>query len=232
MVNAVRLRATLTRIEDAARDDHERPHNPDSWDQRRWRCTTGMCAAGHTSVLYGGTWAAEPHDLRKIRIFRGSHVMEYVSGFLVATDDDPAERTTRLDGVPVVHARERAARLLDLSEVQADLLFAPFNTLDDLRRITGLLIREVPHVTITARPYPPRDWEDPDGDEPVLAARLVVTEQQAGFQVWHDRYDAKPHELPAHARRIAESLGVPYIDPIDPTIAALVADPTRREVPE
>jgi hypothetical protein len=99
---------------------------PESWNQRVWRsvdsCGTVACLAGWTATLAGGQW---------------------IRSALSAEDEDAAAMT--FDGY--VLPKDRAQRLLGLTELEAYALFSASNSWDDLRAIAHLLVHERPEVT-------------------------------------------------------------------------------------
>lgn len=106
------LRATLAHIE----------ANPDQLNSEWYRYTTGKCFGGHAIELAGGRWVVDDPE-------------EPLGEFLhPEPDDDPA---AVLHMVPDDY---RAARVLGLTDEQAAVLFAPDNTLADLRRIVADLV--------------------------------------------------------------------------------------------
>lgn len=91
--------------------------HPDQWDQTTYR----QCFAAVAVRLSGGQWA----DDKAIAT-------------LVPVPDDPEGDI--LHGTVLVP--DRAARLLDLGTTWEMNLFYSGNTLDDLRRIVGAIVRE------------------------------------------------------------------------------------------
>lgn len=106
MPNAQALRDTL---------EHIKTH-PEEWDQSNYR----RCFAGITARLAGGVWSGDDFNT-----------------FLRAAPDDPPEHLLHT-GQPwqqnEVLVRERAARLLGLTDWEAMGLFWGYNDLDDLQR--------------------------------------------------------------------------------------------------
>lgn len=102
---------------------HHVAAHPESWDQGDWR----RCLAAHVVTASGGQWVTDD-------------VTEKTSLAVVATADEREvcqERAMRMpDGAVVegVWVWERACRLLGITDRQGKKLFAPTNTLDDLRR--------------------------------------------------------------------------------------------------
>ncbi|MGW5259617.1 hypothetical protein ACWEQG_01500 [Microbispora sp. NPDC004025] len=212
-VNASALRETLAHIEALP--------NLEGWQQGSYRCESGMCFAGWRCDLSGGQWATGIDDMRTVRF--PDHEPWFAASCLVAEPGDTY--VAELDGVRVTPAHHRAARLLGLNEGQAAELFDGVNDLGDLRENVGLLIGTVPHVTIEAVPDAGRDRAAAERDEEtILAARLVIAEVRPDQPTaYHRREDWIPLEaMPSHARRVAEVLGLPYIEPLDPAVAALL----------
>jgi hypothetical protein len=118
MINVPLLKQTLAHIE----------ANPEDWYQRTWRCKSGMCFAGWAADLAGGEWYAGPED---------TYAHE-----LIAEPDEPNSFTLSHSGALVVHAEDRATRLLGLTDEQSATLFYEDNTLADLRRIVADLTKE------------------------------------------------------------------------------------------
>lgn len=98
--------------------------HPAEWDQELWgsrtACGTTHCFAGHASVTFAGDVPLWDDD-----------VADDPSTFdevIVAGDDHPT------------HVSVRARELLDLPHYEAEALFQPFNTLENLRAIVLELI--------------------------------------------------------------------------------------------
>lgn len=104
--------------------DHILAH-PETWEQKLFRCETGMCFAGWACELDGGKWAFP---------VEGNH-----ETFLVARDDDDDDVIFELDGQEVVDVEIRARRILGLTDRQGGDLFFADNNILDLRRIVGQL---------------------------------------------------------------------------------------------
>lgn len=115
MPNVELLRRVLAHIE----------AHPEQWDQLSYRalvdCGTAYCFAGHVVGLTGGRWSAP-------------------IGAEDADDDDdelpPLEDCVDVGDV-IQHVSYYAQNQLGITSGQADELFSPGNTLDDLRRIVG-----------------------------------------------------------------------------------------------
>lgn len=212
-VNAAALRETLAHIEALP--------NQAGWIQGSYRCESGMCFAGWRCHLSGGQWATGPDDRRTVRF--PDHELWFAASCLIAEPGDTY--VADLDGVRVTTAHHRAARLLGLTEGQAAELFDGCNDLDDLRENVRLLIATVPHVTIEALSDPGRDQAAAERDEEtILTTRLAIAEVRPDLPTfYHQREDWIPLEaLPSHARRVADVLGVPYVEPLDGAVAALL----------
>ncbi|MEV0616086.1 hypothetical protein AB0I81_22425 [Nonomuraea sp. NPDC050404] len=98
--------------------------HPERWDQGDWRA----CMAAHVVMASGGRWVT-------------TDATEETSLAVLATADEREMcqgRAMRLPAGTVVEGVwvwERAVRLLDITPRQGRQLFAPTNTLDDLRQI-------------------------------------------------------------------------------------------------
>ncbi|MGP4093027.1 hypothetical protein [Nonomuraea sp. KM90] len=165
--------------------------NPDDWNQR----TYAACFANHAARLAGGQ-ALDPR------------------GMLLAAEDDELAMVAR-DGSRFVSVHDRARRVLGLDDDQAYALFDGINGLDALREQVADLIGQVRHVTIRVVP----------DDELILGEALP--DGRAPLEVMEWRPDEPPmfhggergiatKRLRAHARVVADRLGVDYIDPVDP----------------
>lgn len=103
---------------------HHLASHPRDWDQGDWR----MCFAAHVVMAQGGRWVTDD-------------VTEEASLAVVATADEIEvceQRFLLLPSGEVVEAVwvwERACRLLGITQRQGKRLFAPTNSLDDLRRL-------------------------------------------------------------------------------------------------
>ncbi|MEV4093849.1 hypothetical protein [Streptosporangium saharense] len=115
-INTDLLRRTLEQIE----------NHPETWCQADYRCGSGMCFAGWTCQLAGGTWAADSEAP--------------LGECLIAEPDE--EETFTHDDLLLISAHTRARRLLGLDEQQADELFYGRNTPADLRRMVTELCGE------------------------------------------------------------------------------------------
>lgn len=126
-VNKELLRATLDQVKLAAEKE-----GPEAWDQRNWRCNTGMCFAGHAVTLSGAKWAdALGGDYEECVIAEGDDPESAIYG---AYFDDHT--------IKVVNASRRAQRILGLGYSAADRLFDEHNDLDDLEMIVNELCGE------------------------------------------------------------------------------------------
>lgn len=95
------------------------------WDQCFYRCKSGMCLAGWAAQLAGGQWAFPiKHDY---------------ADMLLATDDDNPEDIEQEEGLRVVDAHSRAARLMGLDDYQACEFFSAGNDLDYIRALRAEL---------------------------------------------------------------------------------------------
>lgn len=107
--------ALMERVLDRITADREH------WDQRFYRgaevpgCGTFMCFAGWTCDLASGQWVCPSNE--------ADHSYLYAE--------------SRYDEVPgsIIHAAERARRLLGLDHGESSQLFAGMNQLDDIERI-------------------------------------------------------------------------------------------------
>lgn len=97
--------------------------HPETWDQKTFRCESGMCVAGWAAQLGGGLWLTGPED--------------NFCHHLVAEEGDPDGDIREWRGTRSVPVWSRAARLLGLDDHEADRLFGPGNTIDDLREIVA-----------------------------------------------------------------------------------------------
>ena len=120
MVNVDALRAGLAAVEAAAKR-HE-------WDQRVWRCESGMCFAGWVAQINGGRWVTQDLD------------GQWSDWLHAGLEDDPARVVSSADGIQAVTARYRAMRILGLSQDEATMLFSSENDLPALRRTVAWLI--------------------------------------------------------------------------------------------
>lgn len=194
-INAPLLRQVLAHIE----------AHPESWHQDHWRCSTGMCFAGWTAELSGGKWADGPSS--------------FLSAYLIPEVGDDPDRV-QVDGglgFDVIAADDRARRLLGLDVDDAARLFEGGNRLGDIRRIVADLISRVHHVSIRIVPL----------DELIIGE--AMSDGRAPLEIVEHRPGAEPMlhgtergiplgRLTDHARSVAETLGVPFIDPIDPAV--------------
>jgi hypothetical protein len=104
--------------------------NPKHWDQGVWRCSTGMCFAGWAAQLAGGQWVDDSSDS------------------LVPEVGDVTGAWTR-----PVSAEERAMRVLEIEEEDADWLFAGCNTLE---MIEGYVLQ----LKVDGHIYVEEDYDD------------------------------------------------------------------------
>lgn len=101
--------------------------NPQTWYQRDWRCSTGMCLAGHLADMTGGQWQHAPGEI-------GSDLLVPLPG--EETDDygngcgTPAwRRAEYMLGFPA-----ELVNVLDGPHEERDL-FDGLNSLADLKRM-------------------------------------------------------------------------------------------------
>lgn len=115
------LRKTLAYIE----------AHPEEWQQHTWRCTSGMCFAGTAVTVAGGEWGAQKPTAATYDM-------------LVAETGDDPNHMRFMKGRLLIGVRDRATRLLGLTDRQAEQLFAFNNTLPTLRRMVGRLTSDRP----------------------------------------------------------------------------------------
>jgi len=95
---------------------------PETWEQGRYRCATGMCLAGWTAVRAGGQWlVGDPEG--------------WGADYLISTAEDSAGCVESINGRAAIDAHNRARLLLGITEEQASYLFAGCNSLADIRRV-------------------------------------------------------------------------------------------------
>jgi len=177
--------------------------NPNDWNQR----TYSKCFAKHAARLAGGLPVVGGHG-----------------ALLLAEDDEPYFEDR--DGSRVVQVHARAQRMLGLDDDQAAALFDGIVGLDALREQVADLIAQVPHVTIRIVPE----------DELTIGEALADGQAPLEVMEWRPGQPTMYHggergiaayRLRAHARVVADRLGLDYIDPIDP---AAMERLTRAEV--
>ena len=130
-LNADLLTLTMKTIEES----------PDTWDQRHWRCNSGMCFAGWVCELSGSRWLV-PADQVTLNMDDDSWVpgiYAYMEPSYVI--DHRRDWKTLRDGRAGVHVQTRAQRLLGLTEVEADRLFDQDQDLAGLRIQVEWLLR-------------------------------------------------------------------------------------------
>jgi hypothetical protein len=93
--------------------------------QSVYRCSTGMCVAGHAAVLDGAKWV-HPEDPDDPMVF-------------VEQADRDAFPSLLEDGETMVHVSLSASRRLGLSDDQALVLFGGGNALPTIKAIVALL---------------------------------------------------------------------------------------------
>lgn len=191
--NVLLLRQVLEQIET----------HPETWDQGVYRCGTSMCFAGWAAELSGGTWIGQ-------------------SELLVAAADEESSSHWGRDGIAVVSPEVRAGRVLGLDGDQADDLFDAANSLESIREQIIALAALVHHVTIRIVPY---DELTPGEATPDGRSPLEVMENRPGQSpMFHGgELGIALERLADHARVVANRLGVPYVDPIDPAAVKRLA---------
>lgn len=134
---------------------------PSRWTQAEWRlpefvrvedgepdrCGSAMCFAGWAAQLDGGHWLLEKEADRRVFPWASNDL-------LLAAADDPADRVIRvLQHLPygqtevfATSARDRAMRLLGLTQLEADRLFDGVNS---AMRLTFLVERLLAGEAIT-----------------------------------------------------------------------------------
>lgn len=131
-VNVPLLRKTLEAVEDEAAKVQG-----SQWDQRVWRCGTGMCFAGWAVHLDGGEFASDQEG----SIFFDEVIVD--TG--LDGEVDRRRAVFPVDDIKpgVVHTEDvptRAMQILGLTEDQAYPLFAGGNNIDNIRSMVGRLI--------------------------------------------------------------------------------------------
>lgn len=99
--------------------------HPEEHQQSFYRCSTGMCVAGHAAVLDGAKWV-HPEDLDNAMVF-------------VEQADRDAFPSLLEDGETRIHVSLSASRRLGLSHDQDFVLFSGGNTLRTIKAIAALL---------------------------------------------------------------------------------------------
>lgn len=140
---------------------HQIELTPTSWDQSEWRCGTGMCLAGWTATLAGGTWADSPTS-------------SWAPYLEVDEDDDPNAIEELDPGHPVIHVRDRAQALLGLDTAEACELFNGYNDLTYIKKVRDWL----------ADPSGESPWR-PVGDLEAVVAEM--SERIHALRHRHDR---------------------------------------------
>jgi hypothetical protein len=97
--------------------------DPRAWEQKAYRCETGMCIAGLTAEKAGGAWAFP--------------ATSSYAHYLLPEPGEVADAALleRVSDTWVVAAPGRAARLLGLKGAEASDLFHVENTLRDIRGV-------------------------------------------------------------------------------------------------
>lgn len=110
-------------------DDDEEEYDDiadgNAWNQRKWRCMTGMCYAGWASALTGATFPYAADDYTFIKITAGDSAVG--GGTIYALD------VVRDADGKTWHIQEYAAHMLGITAFEARKLFAPGK--DDLESI-------------------------------------------------------------------------------------------------
>lgn len=100
--------------------------NPSEWNQATWRCGTQMCFAGHACNEAGAEW----------------------DGDFVVSTRVRNEQEGQDEWQPI---SDRAREVLGLTDQEANVMFAGYNTIDDLRLMVEWIItrrREEQPITI------------------------------------------------------------------------------------
>ncbi|MEV1003348.1 hypothetical protein [Nonomuraea sp. NPDC050202] len=143
---------TLWDIEDT---EEPAPNTFTCWGQRSWqqlirladRCGTTLCAAGYTADLAGRKWLVTVGDDGGALLAGEPTTWDtasYNTGYVLAEESDPEHEVITVSGHRVVRVQDVAVRLLGLERQTVygkfgnplDVphpLFAPDNTLDDLK---------------------------------------------------------------------------------------------------
>lgn len=87
--------------------------HPEEWYQSGWRCSSGMCFAGHGAQMAGGRWLSAADK-------------GHVASLLVP---EPTEVEADLAFEDRIHVSERAERIFGLNAFQAAALFSAENDL-------------------------------------------------------------------------------------------------------
>lgn len=97
--------------------------SPKTWCQLYYRCGSGMCVAGHVDDLAGGRWAVPDPD------------SALASLLLAEPSDDPVLVWTNPRFGAVTSARNRATRLLRISDDDGFDLFWSLNSLARIKQV-------------------------------------------------------------------------------------------------
>lgn len=138
--------------------EHVTAH-PEEWDQTRWIVRT---SCGTTGCLAGGTALRAGYRPYEVTDVIGQLTWVYVA------HDDPIRDSSSVEDLTapdprVLSVSSVARRLLGITNTQANDLFAPHNTLEDLWIIASELTDgaiEVPPDVIDAAREPHRDGDD------------------------------------------------------------------------
>lgn len=104
------------------------------WEQGEWRCASGMCLAGWVSQLAGGKWATP--------VSSDNDYQPYEDCLVAEAGDDSDDVMASTSAGTVIHAQERATRLLGLGHDDAYTLFEGDNTVETIKGIREELIAE------------------------------------------------------------------------------------------
>lgn len=110
--------------------------NPQTHEQKSWRCSTGMCLAGHIGDVLGVTWVNTNPDgvLREYVVSDAEHGLP-VRDYLLTRAPDTLAPGVTLD-TPIEPIRNYARRMLGLTSREANALFHGDNTREELE--TGI----------------------------------------------------------------------------------------------
>lgn len=108
--------------------------NPEEWNQEVWLCLTAGCFAGNALLLDGLKRPPTPEDLDAARAAQGLADVHNGLWFPTRTKDGYRPATTVVfDGENRPRdVREEAIKRFNISRDDANYLFSPRNTLEDL----------------------------------------------------------------------------------------------------
>lgn len=108
--------------------------NPQRHEQESWRCSTGMCLAGHIGAVLGVTWVNTDPDglLHEYVVSDAEHGLLMRNHTRAPDTLDPG---VTLD-TPIESIRDYALRMLGLTSHEANALFHGDNTREELE--TGI----------------------------------------------------------------------------------------------